>query len=128
MRLLWLIPKAAPALLRHLIGYIDLIGLDLGRAQREFAAQLVMSAIVAICGVFALLMGCLAVVAYTWDTPYRVTAIACMGGGFLIAAVAAVIYRSKAMRARSELFGSLQREWQADRQLLEHLMSSSNQE
>jgi len=128
VRLLWLIPKAAPALLRHLIGYIDLIGLDLGRAQREFAAQLVMSAIVAICGVFALLMGCLAVVAYTWDTPYRVTAIACMGGGFLIAAVAAVIYRSKAMRARSELFGSLQREWQADRQLLEHLMSSSNQE
>ena len=128
MRLLWLIPRAAPALLRHLIAYIDLISLDLGRAQREFAAQLVMSAIVGICGVFAVFMGCLAVVAYTWDTPYRVTAIACMGGGFLAAAVAAVVYRSKAMRARSELFGSLQREWQADRQLFEHLMSSSNQE
>ena len=123
MRLLWLLPKAAPALLRHLVAYVDLVSLDLGRAQRELAAELVISAILAICALFALLMGCLAVVAYTWDTPYRMTAIAWMGGGFLIATVVAAAYRIKAVRAKSEFLGSVRREWHADRALLERILS-----
>ena len=124
MRLLWLLPKAAPALLRHLVAYVDLVSLDLGRAQRELVAELVISAILAICVLFALLMGCLAVVAYTWDTPYRMTAIAWMGGGFLIAAIVAAGYRIKAGRAKSEFLGSVRREWHADRALLERILSS----
>jgi len=123
VRLLWLLPKAAPALLRHLVAYVDLVSLDLGRAQRELAAELVISAILAICALFALLMGCLAVVAYTWDTPYRMTAIAWMGGGFLIATVVAAAYRIKAVRAKSEFLGSVRREWHADRALLERILS-----
>lgn len=127
MRLLWLLPKAAPALLRHLVGYIDLVSLDLRRAQRELVAELVTSAILAICALFALLMGCLAVVAYTWDTPYRMTAIAWMGGGFLIAAIVATVYRVKAVRAKSEFLGSLRREWHADRALLERILSAEEE-
>jgi uncharacterized membrane protein YqjE len=127
VRLLWLIPKAAPSLLRHLVAYVELVSLDLIRAQREIATGVVMSAVVALCGVFALLMGCLAVVAYTWDTPYRLAAIGWMGGGFLVAAIVAAVYRANAMRARAQLFGELRREWQADRDLLEHLLSSSQE-
>jgi uncharacterized membrane protein YqjE len=124
VRLLWLLPKAAPAVLRHLVAYIELLALDLARAQREIAAGLLMSAIVAVCGMFALLMACLGVVAYTWDTPYRITAIACMGGIFLVAAVVAAAYRANAVRSRSQLFAALRREWQADRVLIEHLLST----
>lgn len=124
MRLLWLLPKAAPALLRHLVAYLDLAGLDLARAQREVTAELVISAIVIICGLFAAFMACLAVVAYTWDTPYRVTAIAWMGGGFLVAAIVAAAYRLRAMRARSPFLGAVRREWQADRVLVERILSS----
>ena len=127
MRLLWLLPKAAPALLRHLVGYIDLVSLDLGRAQRELLAELVISAILAICALFALLMGCLAVVAYTWDTPYRMIAIAWMGGGFLVAAIVAAGYRIKAVRAKSEFLGSVRREWHADRALLERILTSEEE-
>jgi uncharacterized membrane protein YqjE len=116
VRLLWLLPKAAPALLRHLVGYVDLVSLDLGRAQRELVAELVTSAILAICALFALLMGCLAVVAYTWDTPYRMTAIAWMGGGFLVA-----------VRAQSEFLGSVRREWHADRALLERILTAEEE-
>jgi uncharacterized membrane protein YqjE len=86
VRLLWSLPKAAPALLRHLAAYVDLASLDLARTCREITAEFLASAIVAICVLFAILMGCLAVVALTWDTPYRVTAIAWMGGGFLVVA------------------------------------------
>ncbi len=127
MRLLWLLPRAAPALLRHLVAYIDLVSLDLGRAQRELAAELVISAILAICALFALLMGCLAVVAYTWDTPYRMTAIAWMGGGFLVAAIVSAWYRIKVARAKSEFLGSVRREWHADRALLERILTSEEE-
>lgn len=127
MRLLWLLPKAAPALLRHLVAYVDLVSLDLARAQRELVAELVISAILVICALFALLMGCLAVVAYTWDTPYRMTAIGWMGGGFLVAAIAAAGYRIRAVRAKSEFLGSVRREWHADRALLERILSSEEE-
>lgn len=124
MRLLWSLPKAAPALLRHLAAYVDLASLDLARSQREIAAELLASAVVGICAMFAVLMGCLAVVAYTWDTPHRMSAIAWLGGGFLLVAVVAAVYRSKAARARSQFLASVRREWQEDRVLLERILSS----
>ncbi len=124
MRLFWSLPKAAPALLRHLAAYIDLAGLDLARAQREITAELSALAVLLICGLFAVFMGCLAVVALTWDGPYRVAAIAWMGGGFLAVAVVAGIYRSKVAKAKSQLLDSVRRQWQEDRVLLERILSS----
>jgi uncharacterized membrane protein YqjE len=124
VRLLWLLPKAAPALLRHLAAYADLASLDLARARREIAAEFLGAAVAAISTLFALFMGCLAVVAYTWDTPHRVSAIAWMGGGFLALAIAAAAYRANAARAKSQLLASVRREWQEDRVLLERILSS----
>jgi uncharacterized membrane protein YqjE len=124
VRLLWSLPKAAPALLRHIAAYIDLASLDLARAHRELAAQFLATGIVVICGLFAILLGCLAVVAYTWDTPYRVSAIAWMGGGFLLIAVVAWIYRSRVVGAKSEILGSVRGAWHEDRVLLERILSS----
>jgi uncharacterized membrane protein YqjE len=124
VRLLWLLPKAAPALLRHLAAYVDLAGLDLARAHREITAQILASAILVLCGLFAVFMGCLAVVAYTWDTPHRVSAIAWMGGGFLGVAIAAAVYRANIARSQSPLLASVRREWQEDRVLLERILTS----
>jgi uncharacterized membrane protein YqjE len=124
VRLLWSLPKAAPALLKHLGAYVDLASLDLARARREIAAELLTSAVAAICGLFAVFMGCLAVVAYTWDTPHRLSAIAWMGGGFLGAAIVAAAYRANAVRAKSQLLASVRSQWQEDRVLLERLLSS----
>src|SRR6202453_5492965 len=125
MRLLWSLPKAAPALLRHLAAYVDLAGLDLAQAQGEIAAQLLAFAVVAICALFAVFMGCLLVVAYTWDTPHRVAAIAWMGGGFVVVAIVAAMYRANAARARSQFLAAVRREWDQDRVLLERILSSN---
>jgi uncharacterized membrane protein YqjE len=122
--MLWSLPKAAPALLRHIAAYIDLASLDLARAYRETAAELVAVAAMAIGGLFAVFMGCLAVVAYTWDTPHRVSAIAWMGGGFLGVAIVAAVYRARIVRAKSPFLDSVRREWQEDRVLLERILSS----
>jgi uncharacterized membrane protein YqjE len=110
--------------MRHIGAYVELVALDLARAQREITAQVVASAIAAICALFAAFMFCLGVIAYTWDTAYRVAAIAWMGGGFLVIAIAAVVYRSRLARARSPLLSDVKREWQEDRVILERILSS----
>jgi uncharacterized membrane protein YqjE len=121
--MLWSLPKAAPALLRHIAAYVDLASLDLAGTCREIAAEFVASAVLAVCGLFAVLMGCLIVVALTWDTPYRVAAIAWMGGGFLLLGILAAVYRSSIVRAKSPLLACVRREWQEDRVILERILS-----
>jgi uncharacterized membrane protein YqjE len=128
VRALWSLPKAAPALLRHIAAYIELAGLDLARTQRELSAQLLAGAVVAVCALFVLLFACLGVVAYTWDTPYRVAAIAWMGGGFLVVAIIAGLYAASLSRKRSPLLSDVQREWQEDRVILERILSSEEDE
>ena len=109
--------------MRHIGAYVDLVSLDVARAQRELTAQLIASAVMAICIVFTILMLCLGVVAYTWDSDYRVTAIVAMGGAFALIAIVMAIYRARAGRAHSPLFADLKREWAQDRVILEHLLS-----
>ena len=110
--------------MRHIGAYIELAGLDLARTHREIMAQVVASAIVAICVLFAVFLTCLGIIAYFWDTPYRMAAIAWMAGAFLVAAIAAAVYRARAARARSPLLSDVRREWQEDRVILEKILSS----
>jgi uncharacterized membrane protein YqjE len=109
--------------MRHIGGYIELAGLDLERTSREITALVVASAIVAICALFAVFLICLGVIAYFWDTPYRLTAIAWMAGGFVVVAIGAAVYLSRAARARSPLLSDVRREWQEDRVILERILS-----
>ncbi|HEY3654778.1 MAG TPA: phage holin family protein [Steroidobacteraceae bacterium] len=124
MRLLWSLPKAAPALLRHMAAYAELAGQDLEQTQRDLSARLLAAAIVGMCVFFVILSGCLMLVAMTWDTPYRVSAIAWMGGAFLLVAIIAVIYRSKIVSRQAPFLGAVRREWHEDRAILERILSS----
>ena len=127
MSLLWSLPKAAPALLRHIVGYVELAGEDLDQAQREFGAQLLAIAILGLAIFFVVLTGCLLVVALTWNTPYRVSAIAWMGGAFLLVAVIAGRYRVKLVNGQTPFLASVRREWKEDRVILEHILSSDEE-
>ncbi len=127
MRALWSLPKAAPALLRHLAGYAELAALDLVRARREIGAIFVATAIAALCLLFCLFLACLALIAYFWDTAYRVAAIGWLAGGFLLIAVLMLLYRGSLSRARTPLLGDLQREWREDRVILERILSADEE-
>jgi uncharacterized membrane protein YqjE len=126
MRLLWSLPRAAPALLRHLAAYADLAGYDLERTQRDFSASLVVFVVVALSLFFAILMGCAAVVALTWDTPQRLMAILWMCGGFAVVAVVAILYRAKVAREQAPFLASVRQAWQQDRVVLERILSDEN--
>ncbi len=123
MRGLWSLPKAAPALLRHLAAYAELAALDFARAQRELGSIVIACGCVALCGFFFVLLACLGVIAYFWDTPYRLTAIGCLAGGFLIAAVIMLMYLNRLLSSRTPFLGDLGREWQKDKVILEHAFS-----
>jgi uncharacterized membrane protein YqjE len=123
MRVLWLLPKAAPALMRHIAAYVELAALDLEQSRRDFTAQLIASAIAGVGLFLTLLMACAVVIALTWDTPYRVVAIASMGGVFLAVAVVALVYRSRAAKEQAPLLASVRREWQEDVVILERILA-----
>ncbi len=124
MRMLWSLPKAAPVLLRHLAAYGELAEQDLERARRDLLARLRTDAILAVAGLFALLMGCLGVVALTWDTRYRVAAIAWMGAGFLAVAVFAALHRAGLERERRPFLDTVRREWREDRGSLDRILDA----
>lgn len=124
MRLLWSLPKAAPAILRHLVAYVELAAEDLEKTQEELGARVVAAAIMGLCIFFAVFSGCLVVLALTWDTPYRVKAIACMGGVFVVAAILAAVYRSNLINSQAPFLGTVRREWNEDRVILERILSS----
>jgi uncharacterized membrane protein YqjE len=123
MRLLWSLPKAAPAILRHLAGYAELAGQDLERTQRDLGVRFLAAAIVGICVFFLIFSACLLVLALTWDTPHRVAAIGWMGASFLVVGLIAVLYRSNVVNAQAPFLGTVRREWQEDRVILEKILA-----
>ena len=128
MRLLWLLPKVAPVLLRHMVAYVDLAGLEIEQSQRDFGTRMLAAAILGVCIVFLLFSGCLLVVALTWDTPYRVAAVAWIAGGFLLATLIATTYGRQVAKRQTPFFGTVRREWEADRAIIERLLASARSE
>jgi uncharacterized membrane protein YqjE len=127
MRVLWSLPKAAPALLRHIGAYVDLAAYDLEQAKRDAVSSIVAAILIGVGLVFAVLMGCAAVIAVTWDTPHRLSAIAWMGGGFLAISVIAMIYRSQTAAGQAPFLDSVRREWKEDRVILERILADEDQ-
>jgi len=121
--LLWSLPKAAPALLRHLLGYAELVVQDLEDSQRSLAARLVAAVVLGISLLFLVLCVCLLVVALTWDTPRRVQAIVWMIGVFAVIAVIAGVYRANVARDRGRLLSTVRKEWSEDRVILERILA-----
>jgi len=83
MRVLWLLPKAAPALLRHIGAYVELVAFDLEQSRRDFTATFSSRWWPACVCSSRCSWGALVIIALTWDTPYRVAAVAWTGGGVL---------------------------------------------
>jgi uncharacterized membrane protein YqjE len=121
------LPKAVPALLRHLAAYGELVALDVARAQREIGAIMLASAVAVFALLFALILSCAGIIAYFWDTPHRVAAIAWLAGGFLGVAVIALWYRASSIKARSPFLADMRREWQEDRVILERFLSGDEE-
>lgn len=118
--------RAAPVLLRHLSAYAELAEQDLAVSRIEISARARMALILVVSAVFALMLLCACVIAATWDTGFRLTAVAGMAGFFLIVATAAAIALSRPPAHRA--FAAVRREWKQDRALIDRLVGGANDE
>ena len=122
MRVLWSLPKAAPALIRHVGAYAELLAYDLEQARKEALSGIVAALVIVTALLFAVLMACAAVIAVTWDTPHRLAAIVWMGGGFLTIAIVAMIYRSKSA-GHAPFLASVRQAWKEDSVILQRIIA-----
>jgi hypothetical protein len=114
--------RLAPALLRHLFAYGELVRDEAGDALRLWRRQALGCALAVGAGLITLLMACVWVIAATWDGPYRLRAIGALGGGFAVIAAIGAWYASTGLRpGQPRPFERLRSEWNADLEQLSSL-------
>lgn len=111
--------RLAPALLRHLFAYGELVREETGDALRQLRRQLVGLAVAVAAGSMALVWGCAWLVAANWDGPNRLRVLGGLSIAFALLALLGVWYASGARApGQPRPFERLRAEWRADRQQL----------
>ena len=122
-----LLSQVAPVLLRHLGAYAELLAQDLARGRAAFARRIGVMLIAAfgLAGVFVML--CVAILAASWDTIYRMTAVYSLLAFFVGLAGFAAAYAARLQSRQTPLFAGLQREWRLDQVLVERVLSANDE-
>lgn len=119
MSALELLPKLMQALLRHLFAYGELAYEEGVLAAQRMRRRLLGAAIACMAGMLALMMGCVWVLAATWDGPDRLLAVGALCVGFLLMALIGVAYAAGG--GSRAPFQQLRAEWRSDLQQLAQL-------
>jgi uncharacterized membrane protein YqjE len=113
---------------RHAGAYTDLILSDLDAASAALGQRLLAAAVMVCALVFAILMGCVWLLAATWNTAAHYWVIAGLLGLFL-AIAAAAFWRLRLLTAGAPgVLPQTAGEWAKDRQLLEELLERERAE
>ncbi|MGH8144393.1 MAG: hypothetical protein ACREU2_18005 [Steroidobacteraceae bacterium] len=107
------VPRLLQALLRHLFAYGHLLHQEIIEALRLGRRRLVGAAVALLAGMLALMLGCLWVIAATWDGPNRLTAVGALCVGFALIAIIGGLYAGGGAGA-ARPFERLRAEWRAD--------------
>jgi uncharacterized membrane protein YqjE len=113
---------------RHAGAYTDLILSDIDATRRVFHRRMIAGTVMVGATVLAAAMGCVWVIAVTWDTAARVWAIVGLLGVFLVIAACALWKLNALKEAEPGMLSQTAREWAKDRQLLEELLARERAE
>lgn len=122
-----LLPRVAPVLLRHLGAYAELLAQDLARSRAGLARRLSVMLVAAFGLAGAVVMLCVAIVAESWDTIYRMTAVYSLLAFFVGLSGLAAAYAARLQSRQPHLFAGLEREWQLDRVLVARVLSDHDE-
>ena len=107
--------RLAPAVLRHLIAYGELLCEEAGDALRQSRRRALGFAVTVTAGVMALSLACVWAIAASWDGPNRLIVVGALCILFLIVALIGALYaRGGALPGRAAPFERIKAEWQAD--------------
>lgn len=109
-----LVPRLALAVFRHLVAYGELLYEEGGAVARRLRRSLIGFAIAAVTGFIALELGCLWIIAATWNSPNRLTAVGALCIGFALLAIISTVYAINVQSAGGRPFARAREEWQAD--------------
>lgn len=107
--------RLAPAVLRHLMAYGELLCEETGDALRQSRRRALGLAVAAAAGVMALALACVWVIAANWDGPNRLAVVGALCIGFaVISALGAAYTRGARPPGAAAPFDRLRAEWRAD--------------
>jgi energy-converting hydrogenase Eha subunit G len=107
--------RLAPAVLRHLIAYGELLCEETGDALRLSRRRTLGLAVAVAAGVMALALACLLAIAASWNGPNRLAVIGALCGAFVVVALVGIAYaRAARANGRAAPFERLRAEWRAD--------------
>ena len=120
-----LLSRVAPAVLRHLDAYREVVGADARDAAAMMAGRMLAILLAAAAAMISALMVCAWILALAWDGPWRAWTAAGLALAF---AVASVGIAWPLLRRRPEkpstLFSRVRRELNRDRDLLERVLAT----
>jgi len=107
--------RLAPAVLRHLIAYGELLCDETGDALRQSRRRVVGYGVAVGAGALGIALGCLWAIAASWDGPNRLAVVGSLCATFIgIALVGAIYARAGIPSGRTPPFERLRAEWRAD--------------
>lgn len=124
MRLLTALPRLAPVLARHALGYADLAAEELDSLGDRLRRRVVATLAFTIAASVALLMFCLLAVAMAWDTPYRTTVVAGLALAFAAAAIVTGWLARREGLKSARAFPRLHTAWDRDREMLREVLAA----
>lgn len=114
------LPRLLQAILRHVFAYGELLCEESIEAVQRARRRVIGIAVAYTAGVMAVALGCLWVIAATWNGPNRLTAVGGLCIGFILIAIIGGAYAIGA-RGRAGAFAQLRVEWRADMQEIARL-------
>jgi uncharacterized membrane protein YqjE len=124
VRLLIALPRLAPVLARHALGYADLAAEELDSLGDRLRTRLVATLACTIAASVAVLMLCFLAIAIAWDTPYRTTVVAGLAVAFAVAAVVTGALARRERQKSASAFPRLSIAWNRDRELLREVLAA----
>lgn len=118
------LPRIAPVLARHALGYADLASEELDGIGTRLRREVIWTMACAVAAGFALLMLCCLAIAMAWDTPYRTMVIAGLALAFFAAAIVAGEVARRVRQKSAGLFPRLSSEWNRDRETLREVLAA----
>lgn len=123
MSIFYTLPRIAPLVARHALGYADLVSVELDGLGARLRRRLIAGVVCISAALLTVLSGSGLLVAIAWNTPWRLHALAGLALAFLaIALIAGELARREKRRAGATL-ARLRAEWDRDRSTLRELLA-----
>lgn len=123
MNIIATIPRVAPVVAMHALGYTDLATEELEAAAALLRRRMRVATVGALAASFAVLMFCVLAIAVAWDTPYRIAVIAGLALAFVTASLIAGAAARRDRLKSARLFPRLRSEWITDRETLREVLA-----